>query len=58
MKNKFDEVLVMNEQVSNYLEKFPAEIVDLFDKYILTSIDVSKYHSLFEGILRIIIFIL
>ena len=21
----------MNEQVSNYLEKFPAEIVDLFD---------------------------
>jgi hypothetical protein len=31
VKNKFDEVLVMNEQVNNYLEKFPAEIVDLFD---------------------------
>ncbi len=36
----------------------PIEIVDLFDNYILTSADISKYHSLFEGILRIIIFIL
>ncbi len=36
----------------------PIEVVDLFDKYILTTVDISKYHSLFEGILRIIIFIL
>ena len=36
----------------------PIEIVDLFDKYLLVNHDISKYHSLFEGILRIIIFIL
>ncbi len=36
----------------------PIEIVDLFDTYILTTIDISKYHPLIEGIMRIIIFIL
>ena len=36
----------------------PIEAVDLLDKYVLTSVDISKYHSLLEGILRIIIFIL
>ncbi len=36
----------------------PIEVVDLFDKYLLVNYDISKYHSLFEGILRIIIFIL
>jgi uncharacterized protein YqhQ len=36
----------------------PIEIVDLFDNYVLTTVDISKYHSLFEGVLRIIIFIL
>ena len=36
----------------------PIEIVDLFDNYILVNNDISKYHSLFEGVLRIIIFIL
>ncbi len=36
----------------------PIETVDLFDEFILTSIDISKYHTLFEGIMRIIIFIL
>lgn len=36
----------------------PIEVVDLFDKYVLTSVDISKYHSLFEGVLRITIFIL
>lgn len=36
----------------------PIEVVDLFDNYVLTTVDISKYHSLFEGILRIIIFIL
>lgn len=36
----------------------PIEAVDLLDKYILTSVDISRYHSLLEGILRIIIFIL
>lgn len=36
----------------------PIEAVDLLDKYILTSVDISRYHSLLEGLLRIIIFIL
>ncbi len=35
----------------------PTLLVDLFDDYILRSVDVAKYHPLFEGILRIIIFI-
>lgn len=35
----------------------PTLAVDLFDDYILKSIDVAKYHPLFEGVLRIIIFI-
>lgn len=36
----------------------PIELVDLFDNYILQNADISKYHSLIEGIMRIIIFIL
>jgi hypothetical protein len=36
----------------------PIEIVDLFDNYLLVNHDISKYHSLIEGVLRIIIFIL
>ena len=35
----------------------PTLAVDLFDDYILRSIDLAKYHPLFEGVLRIIIFI-
>ena len=35
----------------------PTLAVDLFDDYILKSIDIAKYHPLFEGVLRIIIFI-
>ena len=35
----------------------PTLSVDLFDDYILRSVDVAKYHPLFEGVLRIIIFI-
>jgi uncharacterized protein YqhQ len=35
----------------------PTLLVDLFDDYILRSIDVAKYHPLFEGVIRIIIFI-
>lgn len=35
----------------------PTLLVDLFDDYILRSVDVAKYHPLFEGVLRIIIFI-
>ena len=35
----------------------PTLLVDLFDDYILRSVDVPKYHPLFEGVLRIIIFI-
>lgn len=35
----------------------PTLLVDLFDDYILRSIDIAKYHPLFEGVLRIIIFI-
>ena len=36
----------------------PIEVVDLFDTYVLKSADISKYHPLIEGIMRIIIFIL
>lgn len=36
----------------------PIQVVDLFDSYILKSVDISKYHSLIEGFMRIIIFIL
>ena len=36
----------------------PIETVDLFDNYILKSVDISKYHPLIEGVMRIIIFIL
>ncbi|MBQ4573130.1 MAG: DUF1385 domain-containing protein [Clostridia bacterium] len=36
----------------------PIEAVDLFDTYLLKSVDISKYHPLIEGIMRIIIFIL
>ena len=35
----------------------PTLLVDLFDDYVLRSVDVPKYHPLFEGVLRIIIFI-
>ena len=35
----------------------PTLLVDLFDDYILRGVDVAKYHPLFEGVLRIIIFI-
>lgn len=35
----------------------PTLLVDLFDDYILRSVDVAKYHPLFEGVLRMIIFI-
>ena len=35
----------------------PTLAVDLFDDYILRSVDLAKYHPLFEGVLRIIIFI-
>lgn len=36
----------------------PIEIVDLFDKFILKNMDISRYHTLFEGVMRIVIFIL
>ncbi|MBR2952952.1 MAG: DUF1385 domain-containing protein [Clostridia bacterium] len=36
----------------------PIEAVDLFDTYLLKNVDISKYHPLIEGIMRIIIFIL
>ena len=36
----------------------PTLCVDLFDDYILRNVDISKYHPLFEGVIRIIIFIL
>ncbi len=36
----------------------PIEVVDLFDTYILKNTDLSQFHSLFEGVMRIIIFIL
>lgn len=35
----------------------PTLLVDLFDDYVLRSVNVAKYHPLFEGVLRIIIFI-
>ena len=35
----------------------PTLAVDLFDDYILRNVDLAKYHPLFEGVLRIIIFI-
>ena len=36
----------------------PIEAVDLFDTYVLKAVDISKYHPLIEGIMRIVIFIL
>lgn len=36
----------------------PIETVDLFDTYIVKGADLSKYHPLIEGIMRIVIFIL
>jgi len=36
----------------------PVLLVDLFDDYLLKSVDVSRYHPLFEGVMRIVIFIL
>ncbi len=36
----------------------PIEIVDLFDDFVLRNVDISKYHTLLEGIMRILIFIL
>jgi uncharacterized protein YqhQ len=36
----------------------PIELVDLFDEFVLRNADISKYHPLIEGIMRIIIFIL
>lgn len=36
----------------------PTKGVDMFDDYLLKSADISKYHPLIEGVLRIIIFIL
>ena len=35
----------------------PTLVVDLFDDYALKNIDIAKYHPIFEGVLRIIIFI-
>ena len=36
----------------------PTLTVDLFDKYLLKNADISKFHPLIEGVMRIIIFIL
>ena len=36
----------------------PTLLVDLFDEHLLKNIDASRYHSLFEGVMRIVIFIL
>ncbi len=36
----------------------PIEIVDIFDNFVLKNIDIAKYHTLIEGIIRILIFIL
>ncbi len=36
----------------------PVLLIDLFDDYLLKNIDASRYHPLFEGVMRIIIFIL
>jgi uncharacterized protein YqhQ len=35
----------------------PIEAVDLFDEFILKNADISKYHPLIEGVMRIVIFI-
>lgn len=35
----------------------PIEVVDLFDEFILKNADISTYHPLIEGIMRIAIFI-
>lgn len=36
----------------------PIEAVDLFDTYIIKTADISKFHPLIEGVMRIVIFIL
>ncbi len=36
----------------------PTLTVDLFDNYLLKNADISKFHPLIEGVMRIIIFIL
>ena len=36
----------------------PTLLVDLFDKYLLRNYDLQKFHPLFEGILRMIMFVL
>ncbi|MBQ8765298.1 MAG: DUF1385 domain-containing protein [Clostridia bacterium] len=36
----------------------PIEVVDLFDTYILKNADISQFHPLIEGVMRIAIFIL
>ncbi len=36
----------------------PTLTVDLFDNYLLKNVDISKFHPLIEGVMRIIIFIL
>lgn len=36
----------------------PIEAVDLFDNFVLKNADISKYHPLIEGVMRIVIFIL
>ena len=36
----------------------PIELVDLFDTYILQNHDISRFHALIEGVMRISIFIL
>ncbi len=36
----------------------PIEVVDLFDEFVIKNADISRFHPLIEGIMRIIIFIL
>ncbi len=36
----------------------PIQVVDLFDNFVLKNADISRFHPLIEGVLRIIIFIL
>ncbi len=36
----------------------PIETVDLFDNFVLKNADISRFHPLIEGVMRIIIFIL
>ena len=36
----------------------PIEVVDLFDSYILKNTDISQFHPLIEGVMRIAIFVL